>query len=341
MRIFLTGGTGLLGNTILRQLSQGDHELISLVRGTPDKDVFADINTQFVQGDLSHRDLICQQVANCDAVIHCAGLIHLGWKRLEESMRVNRDGTKSIVDACLRHQVKLAHIGSTNTLAIGTRQQPADETTPLDHAGGQIGSAYVLSKRAGVVEVQKGIEQGLGAVILHPGFTLGPWDWKPSSGRMIVEVGKTWRPVAPSGGTSICDSRDVATGTITALQALIGGEIENGRQYILGGENWTYFDLWKEIAERMNRRPPVMRLGPVQRWLTTAVGEIWSKLVVQEPDINSAALKMSCQYHWYDCSRAHSELGYRSRSARESLDDAVRWITRFQHPAAGKDVTRG
>ena len=321
MRIFVTGGTGLLGNTILRQLTQSGHELLALVRGEVDARVFEGVETEFASGDLLDRDLIFESVSRSDAVIHSAGLIHIGWKRLEESMRVNRDGTRVIVEACLRHRRKLVHVGTVNTLAIGSRDAPANETSPLENAGGQIPCSYVRSKRAGVDEVLRGVEQGLHAVIVHPGFMLGPWDWKPSSGRMMVEVGRSWKPIAPSGGCSVCDSRDVASGAIAAMTA----EVDSGRQYILAGENCRYVDLWTEMAQRMSARRPIMAAGPLQRWIGQIAGDLWAA-IASETDLNSAAVKMSSQYHWYDCSRARQELGYQTRDLQETLDDAAAWI---------------
>ncbi len=321
MRIFVTGGSGLLGNTILRQLTESGHDLVSLVRGQPDPTVFDGIQTDFASGDLLDQEVIDDAVSRCDAVIHAAGLIHIGWKRLEESMRVNRDGTKVLVDACLKYDRKLVHVGTVNTLAIGTRDTPSNETTPLDHAGGQIPCSYVVSKRAGVAEVQRGIEQGLRALIVHPGFMLGPWDWKPSSGRMILEVGRSWKPIAPSGGCCVCDVRDVAAGTIATLNA----EVENGRHFILGGENWSYFDLWTEMAKRMGKRGPIMPAGPLQRWLGSVAGDGWS-MIAAEGDLNSAGVKMSSLFHFHDSTRARQELAYQTRDVAESLDEAVDWI---------------
>ncbi|MFK8110591.1 MAG: NAD-dependent epimerase/dehydratase family protein [Rubripirellula sp.] len=320
MRIFVTGGTGLLGNTILRQLS-GHHQLLSLVRGEPATEVFDGIDTDFVSGDLSDGNVIDAAVAECDAVIHSAGLIHIGWQRMAESMQVNCDGTRVVARACLEHQRKLVHVGTVNALAIGTKQGPSNEETPQDHAGGQIPCSYVVSKRAGVQEVLDLVKQGLRAVIVHPGFMLGPWDWKPSSGRMMLEVGRGWKPIAPSGGCCVCDSRDVAAGTIAALEA----EVENGREFILGGENWKYVDLWAEMAKRMGTRPPLMPAGPAQRWIGAIAGDLWTK-IAGEGDLNSAGVKMSSIYHWHDSSRAIAELGYQHRDAQESLDDCAKWI---------------
>ncbi|MGI9470345.1 MAG: NAD-dependent epimerase/dehydratase family protein [Rubripirellula sp.] len=321
MKIFVTGGTGLLGNAILRQLTHSEHESLALVRGEPDADVFEGIETEFVTGDLLDADVIGNAVAACDAVIHAAGLIHIGWKQMEESMRVNRDGTRVIVEACLNSGRKLVHVASTNTLALGTRQTPADENTPLDNAGGQVPCSYVLSKRAGVVEVQRGIERGLQAVILCPGFMLGPGDWKPSSGRMMVEMGRGWKMIAPAGGCSVCDARDVAEATIATLDL----DLETGREFLLGGENLTYKHLWREMASRMGQRGPLFAAGPLQRWIGGFMGDAWS-LLGKESDLNSASVRMTRQFHWYDSTRAREELGYRPRETTETLNDAAAWL---------------
>ncbi|MCC9643973.1 NAD-dependent epimerase/dehydratase family protein [Rhodopirellula sp. JC740] len=326
MRVFVTGGTGLLGNTILRQLSDAGHDLIALVRGEPDPQVFDGINTQFAHGNLLDQPTIEDAVAKSDAVIHSAGMIHLGWKCFDESIAVNRDGTQTIVDACLHHDCKLVHVGTVNTLAIADRDSVADETTPLDHAGGQVPCSYVLSKRAGNEVVKDGVKKGLRAAIVHPGFMLGPWDWKPSSGRMMLEVSKAWRPLTPSGGNSSCDSRDVAAAAIRAAEKLITNDIEPGRHYILAGHNMRYLELWKAMASAMGAKSPIMRAGPAQRWIAGVAGDVVGKLLPAEPDFNSAAVRMSSQYHYYDSSRAKKELDYRIRPFEETLQDAAQWL---------------
>ena len=47
---------------------------------------------------------------------------------------------------------------------------------------------YVLTKRAAEQVLLE--QRGLDVVIVNPAFMLGPWDWKPSSGRMLLEVSK-------------------------------------------------------------------------------------------------------------------------------------------------------
>ncbi len=322
MRVFVTGGSGLLGNTILRRLESTNHEMGYLIRGKSSPDVFAGLTAKAFHGDLDDQECLEKAARWADVVIHCAGMIHVGWKRLDESMRVNRDGTRHLVDACIRYGCRLLHVGTVNTLAVGSRVADANETTPLENQGGQIECSYVLSKRAGNEEVQRGIERGLQAVLLHPGFMLGPWDWKPSSGRMMLEVGRGWKPIAPSGGCSVCDARDVADAIIRAIDA----DVPNGRSYILAGYNETYYQLWTEMGKRFGKPRPIMPLGYLQRLAVTSFADLRGKISSSETDLNSAAIKITCQYHWYDSTRAKTELGYRNRPLQETLDAAAEWI---------------
>ena len=343
MRVLVTGGTGLLGNTVIRRLLQQGFEVAAIVRSEPDADVFAGLDVKLTHCELVpptesrmvpptiespgndrsvDQETLEMAIADCDVLVHAAGKIHLGWTQVEESLRINRDATAQIVDLCIRHDKKLLMIGSVNALAVGSRTTLADETTPLEFAGGQVDCAYVVSKRMALECVRKACHDGLQAVILHPGFMLGPWDWKPSSGRMLLEVGSSWRPVAPSGGCSLCDSRDVANAIVVAVEA----DMKTGSEYILGGHNWTYKKLWSEMAVRMNRRPPIRAAGPGLEFLAGAFGDLVTRLRGRETDVNSAGVKMSSQYHWYSSQRAQNDLSYQIREASETLDDAADWI---------------
>lgn len=338
MKVFLTGGTGLLGNNIARQLSDRGDQVVALVRSQPTDDVFAGVNVEFVHGDLQSVDVIEQAIERCDAVIHSAALIHLGWQLMNESMFANRDGTEVIAQAARRHGKRMVHVGTVNTLAMppqrvfgsaGGSLAVADERTPLTPETQQVPCSYVLSKRASVEVVQQHIAKGLDARIVHPAFMLGPWDWKPSSGRMMLELARRpYIPACPTGGCSVCDVRDVATGTLAALD-----RGQTGRHYILAGENWTYRRLWKEMAIRMGRPVPVLPIGPLIRVCATAYGNVARAISGVETDVNSAAMKLSSQLLWYDSSRARSELGYTNRDVMQTLDDAAHWIReRFLTP---------
>lgn len=321
MKIFLTGITGLLGNNIARALTTRGDCVVALVRGKPSAEVLGGIQVQTVLGDLSSTSMIDDAVAQCDAVIHSAALIHLGWTRMDESMHVNRDGTFNVAKAAAAHGKRMVHIGTVNTLAIASNRMETNEDTPITQHNAQVPCAYVASKRASVDVVNKLVGEGLDGVIVHPGFMLGPYDWKPSSGRMLLELGKGYKPIWPVGGCSVCDARDVAVGVLAAMD-----RGSTGRQYVLAGENMTYKKLWSEMAIRMGKPKPLMPIGPITRTLAAATGDLSTLITGVEGDINSAGIKMSSQFHWHSSARARAELGYTNRDVALTLDDAATWI---------------
>lgn len=330
MKVFVTGGTGLLGNAIIRHLCERGDQVLALVRGEPEPEIFAGLDVELVRGDLDDEQTLRSAIFHCAGVIHSAGLIHIGWRKLDESLRVNRDGSDLIASICRTMDTPMVHVGTVNTLAIGNRDHATNEATPLDVNDGQTPSSYVVSKRAGVNAVLAHARQGLPCAVVHPGFMLGPWDWKPSSGRMMVEVQRAWRPLAPSGGCSLCDVRDVASGSVAALDSTLDQTlIQNGREFVLAGHNWTYLQLWSEMAKRVGRRPPLKSAGIIPRVIGGWIGNTLSRFSETESDLNSAAIAMSSQFHYHDSSRAEQELGYSVRPANEILDDAAKWLSRF------------
>ncbi len=321
MKVFLTGITGLLGNNIARALEERGDEVVALVRGMPQPEVLGGMRAKCVIGDLESRDVIGNAVRSCDAVIHSAAIIHLGWTKTDESMRINRDGTSTIADAAREHGKRMVHIGTVNTLALATHGAPSDEETLITDQNRQVQCDYVVSKTASVAAVLERVPSGLDAVVVHPGFLLGPYDWKPSSGRLVLELSKFYNPVWPTGGCSVCDVRDVASGVLAALD-----RGKRGRQYALAGTNVTYRTLVDEIAIRVGRAKPILPLGPLNRRLVELVTRALTALQGKEPTINGASLKMSSQLHWHSSDRARRELGYTSRVLAVTLDDAVEWI---------------
>jgi dihydroflavonol-4-reductase len=322
VRILVTGGTGLLGNNVIRQALNRGFEVATLCRSGRNSQPFAGLNVTVYSVDLMNAENLSQVFERpFDAVIHCAAHIQIGWSRLEEGLRVNRDGTQRLLAEAAKHRTRFIHISTVNTLAVGTKEHPANEQTIGD---GQVPCTYVVTKRAAEELAVQSAKSGQDVVIVHPGFMLGPWDWKPSSGRMIQGL-QGFAPLAPSGGCTVCDPRDVAN---AILQAIERGK--PGMHYILGGENLTYLELWQRIATELGKRGPFTYMRAPSRFVGSVVGDMLSKFLNRELDVNSAAIEMASQFHWYSSQRAMDELGYKPRPVHESIHDAVQWLRNNQ-----------
>jgi dihydroflavonol-4-reductase len=325
MKLLLTGATGLVGNNVLRALlAHGRHEVRVLARNASDKSL-AGLDVEIAPGDVRDAPAVLQAAAGCDAIIHSAGVVQLGWSKLAEHRAINVDGTRHMLAAAQANSARLVHISTVDTLGVSGQEVPQTEESPRAN---KVPCTYVVTKSEAEALVDKAAAV-VDAVVIHPGFMLGPWDWKPSSGRMLVTVVEQFTPFAPIGGGSVCDVRDVAEGIIAATE-----RAPRGRHYILAGHNIPYFDLWKQMAAVSGGRPPIMRAGPLMRVIGGQFGDLRRRLTGREGDVNTAGVALSSQWHYYSSERAAQELGYQVRPLEASLRDAWQWLVEYGYTRA-------
>ncbi len=319
MRILVTGATGFLGNHVVRSLLADGHEITAAVRHSSDPRPLSGWRLERLELDLTNINAISRAVNEVDLIIHAAALIHVGWTQLEASRKINVESTRLLATAARRKNIRMVHISSVDTLAAAKPNAIADEThlepaKPL--------CSYVVSKREAEQVVLSEIAQGLDGVIVNPGFMVGPADWKPSSGKMMLMLAK--QPVlffAPAGGCCVVDVRDVAAGIVSAIE-----RGRTGERYILGGENLSYLALWQRMAKVMQRRPPVRAMSNTLASVVGRCGDLASRLLRQEFDVNSAATQFGQMFHWYSSQKSQQELGYHINNVDDALSDAWDWF---------------
>jgi dihydroflavonol-4-reductase len=220
------------------------------------------------------------------------------------------------------------HVSSVDALGLGSRAQPADEEYPAE---GSVLCPYVVTKREAERALMELVAEGLDAVIVNPVVMFGPWDWKPSSGRMILAVARGTALLAPPGGNDFADVRDVAAGILAAAE-----RGQRGRRYILGGQPLSYLDAWRMIADHVGVRGPWRTMRRPMLFVAGRAGDLWSRICGREADVNSAAVAMSQLEHHYSYARAAAELGYRPRPAREAIEAGWQWFIDYGYAIGRK-----
>lgn len=324
MRVFLTGATGFLGNNLCRELLANGHEVIVLCRRKSDPRPLDGLKVQKVFGDLGNETILdelswTEALSGADALIHSAAIIQLGRTRLDASLRVNRDATRELALQARRMGIRMVHVSTVDALAAAPGPDRLNDESDVDPAKSE--NTYSISKRAGDEAFLELTREGLDGVIVHPGFMLGPWDWKPSSGEMILALARFPIPFAPAGGFSVADVRDVAGGILSAVQ--LG---RSGERYILAGENMPYFELWQRIAKTISARPPRRKMPDWLARVLGNIGDLGTRLTGRESHLNSAAIQLGQMYHYYTSEKAERELGYRIGSVDDAIADAWDWF---------------
>jgi len=322
MLTLVTGATGLLGNNVVRLLLERGESVRVLAREGSDRRPLEALDVEPVQGDVRDQESMRQACRDVSRVVHAAAEVHIGWSGLKRQRAINVEGTRNVAVAAREAGARMVHVSTVDTMGYGTRAKPADENTPQ---GGHVACPYVVTKREAEKAVMEQVDLGLDAVVVNPAYMLGPWDWKPSSGRMLLAVARGRGLLAPPGGNDFCDVRDVAAGILAAAE-----RGERGQRYILGGEPLSYLEAWRMFADVSGARPPRRVVGRRLLRVAGIIGGLWGRITRHEPDINTAATAMSMMEHHFHSDRAAAELGYSPRPAREAAEAAWDWFRRFQ-----------
>ena len=312
----VTGATGLVGNNVVRLLAQRGKSVRAVVRSAGRE--LAGLHVQTAKAPLHDERALQEAIDGASFVVHSAAMVHCGWRHRDEMHAANVEGTRNVARAARRAGARLVHVSSVDAVGLRSDGAPADEDTP---PGGMPECPYVVTKREAEAIVQDEVGRGLDAVIVNPVYMIGPWDWKPSSGRMLLEVGAGKGLFAPPGANDFVDVRDVAAGILAAMM-----KGRTGRRYILGGHTLSYLDAWRIFARAAGRMQP---LGIAPRPIVRTagwVGDVASLFTHRELPVNSAAVTMSMLPHNFSCARAQAELGYAFRPFESTVGDAWSWF---------------
>lgn len=315
--VFLTGGTGFIGSHVLCALLAAGYRVRVLVRPATAAPAKTD-GLSIVRGDLTRGGDLVDALRGCRFVVHTAALYSFapGQRRLIEQTNVL--GTRSLLEASRIAGVEKAVVTSSSaTVGPAGADRPATEE---DWAPEETStSAYHTSK---VRQERVALAARVPAVLLLPSMPVGPNDWKPTpTGKMIVDFMRGRIVASLGGGLNVVPVEDVARAHVAAL--------ERGRpreRYLLGGENLTIDQLWRELARICDRPAPTRRLPYAAALAAGWADELRCRLLPgQQPLAPLEGVHMAKYTMWVRSDKARHELGFEAGSARAALERAVDW----------------
>ena len=120
--VLVTGACGLLGSHTVRELIENGYHVRAFGRD-PGKlsQLAAEYDSSQIEiftGDFCNPEDIDRACKGMDYVIHCGALLK-GWGRRCDYIRTNVDGTKNVLDACAKNNIKrLVHTSSPSAHAL-------------------------------------------------------------------------------------------------------------------------------------------------------------------------------------------------------------------------------
>jgi UDP-glucose 4-epimerase len=140
-KVLITGGAGFIGSAVAKNLlDKGLHvKIYDIIK--PDKKI-----GEYIRGTIMYPTEIYEAVKDCDYVVHLAAM--LGVRRTETDrmgcLDVNIQGTKNVLDACVKANVKKILFGSSSEVYGEPVKNPISESDPVSPK-----SIYGVTKLAG------------------------------------------------------------------------------------------------------------------------------------------------------------------------------------------------
>jgi dihydroflavonol-4-reductase len=317
-RVFVTGGSGVVGGALVAALVQRADDVVALVRSDAAAAVVRDRGAHtVVRADLFDEARLATAMAGCAVVYHVAGVNTMCVADPAPMLHANVDGAVSVVRAAAAAGVpRLVLTSSSATLGEAPGTVGREDTV---HRGWYL-SNYERSKTLGErAALAAGGEAGIEVVSVNPSSVQGPGR-SGGTGRFLLAFLDGRLKVFVRTHISLVDIDDCAQGHILAAQRGAAGE-----RYLLNGftlEITEALTLAARVAG-VDARPRLVPRGVAVTggWLV----EHGSRLARRKPPVCGEMVRTLLHGHRYDGSRAQRELGLVYSAPEETLRRTVEW----------------
>ncbi len=323
-RVAVTGAGGFIGSAITRRLLERDAVVVAVTEPVGEHRNLWGLDVEVRPADVRDPEAVRRALGGSRFVFHTAALYGFWAKDPSAFYSVNVQGTRNVLEAASAEGVdRIVYTSTVGTLGLesAARGVPATEEAVADVA--HLFGHYKRSKYVAEHAVLRAAAEGAPVSLVLPTFPLGPGDHRPTpTGKVVVDFLNGKLPGYVDTAMNVAHVDDVAAGHLLALERGLPG-----RSYILGGENLSMRGLLVLLAEVTGLRPARLR---VPRAVALAAGllseTVEGRVLGREPSVPLEAARMSTTTMIFDDSRARRELGYTSRSARNAVEDSVRWF---------------
>lgn len=324
----VTGVAGNLGSSVAARLLKEGKSVRGLVlKGDPaaarvPKEV--DVRVGDVTDPESIERFFGAEEGAGAVVIHCAAIVTVNPGFSQKVYDVNVAGTKNILDACIKHQVKkLVHVSSTGAIPALPHGIAVKEIGRFDPGPivGYYGKTKAIATQAVLDAVR---EQGLDASIVYPTGICGPDDYAygPVAG-FIIDYCAGKMPAGVAGSFNAVDARDLADAIVTCCE-----KGRKGEGYILGNECVTMRQMFHLLSTLTATKEVKMILPAGAAKILGKLSDLGEKLTGKPARMTSYAVYNLIRNNEFDCSKARRELGFQTRPFADTIADTIEWLRR-------------
>ena len=324
--VFVTGASGHLGFHIAREcLARGWETRVGIRSRNTNIAELEAAGARVVPCDLWTQVSYRAALAGVDCLFHAAAENTTSMRDREGVLRNSVGLTEAVLTAARDSQVPTV-VYTSSVVVLGRSANPKqliDESTPAVQPGqpGGFESPYVEGKVQADAVCERFIrEHGMDIRRTYPSWLVGPFDLRGTPpqktvANFVAKGQKFWI----EGGISIASVAEVARAHVEAFER----GAANSR-YVLAGENVTFRQFFRQLAECAQCPPPVWKLPKTALLTAASVGTPLFRLLGREFAVSPGYVRAIVgRFSWYSSAKAVRELGYRVFPARDLLAEAV------------------
>jgi nucleoside-diphosphate-sugar epimerase len=325
-RALVTGARGFLGAELSALLLQNGIEVNAMYRPRTKlrSDLIEHPRLMPVKADILNKESLKNAMKYCDTVFHLAAFAKPWHKNRETFFEINVLGTKNVLDIAVEIGVKRVILVSTaGTFGPQKNETLVSESTRPDRS---LYTDYERTKFEALLLAEDYLAQGLEVVTVSPTRVFGPGEMSVSNAvTKIVHdyIYKGFRYV-PGNGNSM--------GNYVFVSAVVQGIFlaaqkgRSGENYILGGYNLTYRELYNAIGDSSGKRH---QLISVPLGIMIAVSWVMEKVanITGRPPAITPPFVRKYSYNWgTDISKAQKHLNYDILPFQDAMNQTISWI---------------
>jgi dihydroflavonol-4-reductase len=316
-RVFLTGGSGLIGGALAGRLAERGDELVALARSDAAERALAARGARVVRGDLFDEDALADGMAGCELLYHVAGINTMCPDDPAALFHVNVRGAEMAVRAAARAGVRRVVLTSSAASLGEAHGTVGREDSP--HRGTYL-SVYERSKHEGEVAAFAAARRaGMELVSVNPSSVQGPGRAGGTGRIMIAYLNGRLRAFVDTQ-ISIVDIADCVEAHVLGAERGADGE-----RYVISGSTISSREALDIVSELSGVRHDVKLLpAPVARAAGALIEGVY-RARGKTPPVCREMVRTFLHGHRYDGSRATRALGLEYTPVADTFRRTIDW----------------
>lgn len=304
MRIAVTGASGFIGGAVATALADSHHEVVGFGR-TPGG--WSHPAARYREWDLDAGPLRADR--DFEAVVHCAALAD-DWAPLSAALRVNRDGTRTVVRSF--PGARIVHLSTSSVYdAFVPNVDVPESAAPVR----RFLSTYSESKTLAEFELA-----GTDAVILRPHAVYGPGDTTLLP-RLFAAV-RRGRLTLPEGA-EVRHSLTHVDNLVLAVRRALDPATPRGTYNVADDSPVLLAAVLREVFERRGMRVRLASIPYRSAFALAGSLEAIARARRKRPSLTRYAVSQLGLERTLDLTAARTNLGY--RPGPTTLEGAETW----------------